>query len=215
MMTTSGGSGAVGIHGTGLGLSSTVLGLGSNCSSATAQLLLNPSTHIYPIYYFNLEINGQSTGRILIEVRCDVAPKMAKNFDALVNHELGYGYKGCQIFQCWENESIITGDFDHNNGRGGRSVYDEGYFMPDDTKILATRGAVGMRRSQRRHDNLGLVGSQFRIILREMRCFTGIFAFVVEGLDLIDRISQTGDTSGKPKTNIVIVNCGKYQLNGI
>uniref|UniRef100_A0A1A9ZAB4 B box-type domain-containing protein n=1 Tax=Glossina pallidipes TaxID=7398 RepID=A0A1A9ZAB4_GLOPL len=119
----------------------------------------------------------------------------------------------CHIFQCWENESIITGDFEHNNGRGGRSVYDEGYFMPDDTKILAVRGAVGMRRSQRRHDNLGLVGSQFRIILREMRCFTGIFAFVVDGLELVDKISQTGDTSGKPKSNVIVVSCGKYQLN--
>ncbi|XP_053969336.1 putative cyclin-dependent serine/threonine-protein kinase DDB_G0272797/DDB_G0274007 [Anastrepha ludens] len=175
-------------------------------------LLLNPSVHVYPIYYFNIEINGQHSGRILIEVRSDVAPKMAKNFNALATQELGYGYKGCHIFQCWENESIITGDFELNNGRGGRSVYDEGFFMPDDTKILAIRGSVGMRRSQKRHDNLGLVGSQFRIILREMRGFTGIFAFVVEGLDLVEKISQTGDATGKPQSSVVIVSCGKYQL---
>ncbi|XP_067636570.1 uncharacterized protein [Eurosta solidaginis] len=179
---------------------------------AKSTMLLNPSVHVYPIYYFNIEINGQHSGRILIEVRSDVAPKMAKNFNALATQELGYGYKGCHIFQCWENESIITGDFELNNGRGGRSVYDEGFFMPDDTKILAIRGSVGMRRSQKRHDNLGLVGSQFRIILREMRGFTGIFAFVVEGLDLVEKISQTGDATGKPQSSVVIVSCGKYQL---
>ncbi|XP_055635836.1 uncharacterized protein LOC129775295 isoform X2 [Toxorhynchites rutilus septentrionalis] len=174
-------------------------------------LMCNPSLHVYPIYFFNIEINGQPFGRILIEVRSDVAPKMAKNFGALCSGDLGFGYKGCSIFQCWENESIITGDFELNNGRGGRSVFEEGFFMPDDTKILAIRGSVGMRRSQKRHDNMGLVGSQFRIILREMRGFTGIFAFVVEGLDLVEKISQAGDSAGKPQSSVMIVNCGKWQ----
>lgn len=174
-------------------------------------ILCNPNVHIYPLYFFTIEINGQPSGRILIEVRKDIAPRMAQNFDILTTGELGFGYKGCTIFQCWENESIITGDFEHNNGRGGRSIFEEGFFMPDDTKILAIRGSVGMRRSQKRHDNMGLVGSQFRIILREMRGFTGIFAFVVEGIELVEKISQTGDSSGKPKSSVIIVNCGKLQ----
>ncbi|XP_035897197.1 uncharacterized protein LOC118505482 isoform X2 [Anopheles stephensi] len=205
------------------GSSSVVVGAGKGQSSSSAAaaaaaaaavaatLLCNPSVHVYPIYFFSIEINGQPFGRILIEVRNDVAPKMAKNFGALCTGELGFGYKGCSIFQCWENESIITGDFELNNGRGGRSVFEEGFFMPDDTKILAIRGSVGMRRSQKRHDNMGLVGSQFRIILREMRGFTGIFAFVVEGLDLVEKISQAGDSAGKPQSTVLIANCGKWQ----
>lgn len=179
--------------------------------SSASSLMCNPSVHVYPTFYFNIEINGQPCGRILIEVRNDVAPKMAKNFAALSTCEFGIGYKGCHIFQCWENESIITGDFELNNGRGGRSIFEEGFFMPDDTKILAIRGSVGMRRSQKRHDNMGLVGSQFRIILREMRGFTGIFAFVVEGLELVEKISQAGDSAGKPQSSVVIVDCGKLQ----
>lgn len=189
------------------------LAVGSNLgqSPQTASILCNPSMQ-YPIYYFNIEINGSPCGRILIEVRSDVAPKMAKNFSALTLGELGFGYKGCQIFQCWENESIITGDFELNNGRGGRSVFEEAaYFMPDDTKIMAIRGSVGMRRSQKRHDNMGLVGSQFRIILREMRGFTGIFGYVVEGLELVEKISQTGDSAGKPQSSVMISSCGKFQ----
>lgn len=183
----------------------------ANSQSTAAAIVQNPSVHVYPIYFFNIEINGSPYGRVLIEVRNDVAPKMAKNFGSLCTGELGFGYKGCSIFQCWENESIITGDFELNNGRGGRSVFEDSFFMPDDTKILAIRGSVGMRRSQKRHDNLGLVGSQFRIILREMRGFTGIFAFVVEGLDLVDKISKAGDSAGKPQSNVIIVNCGKWQ----
>lgn len=161
------------------------------------------------LYFFNIDVNGQPHGRMVIETRPDVAPKMAKNFAVLTTGEMGYCYKGCTIFQCWEGESVITGDFELNNGRGGRSIYEEGYFMPDDTKFPAVRGAVGMRRTQKRHDNLGMVGSQFRVILQEMRGFTAIFGHVVEGLDLIEKIATYGDQTGKPTKNVVITNCGK------
>lgn len=163
----------------------------------------------YPMYYFSIDVNGTPHGRIVIEVRPDVAPKMAKNFSVLSTGEVGIGYKGCTIFQCWEGESVITGDFELNNGRGGRSIYEDGYFMPDDTKFPAVRGAVGMRRTQKRHDNLGMVGSQFRIILQEMRGFTGIFGHVVEGLELVEKISTYGDQTGKPTKTILITKCGK------
>ncbi|XP_030035654.1 uncharacterized protein LOC115451457 [Manduca sexta] len=163
----------------------------------------------FPLFFFELEMNGAPFGRIVIEVRDDVAPRMARNFTVLSTGELGVGYRGCSVFQCWENESVITGDFELNNGRGGRSVFEESFFMPDDTRMVAVRGSVGMRRSQKRHDNLGLVGSQFRIVLREMRGFTAIFAFVVEGLELVDRLSRTGDSAGKPHSTILISDCGK------
>lgn len=173
------------------------------------QIIRNPQLNVCPLYYFNIEVNGTPMGRIVIEVRADVAPKMAKNFGLLVTGETGMGYKGCSIFQCWEGESVITGDFELNNGRGGRSIFEESFFLPDDTKLLAVRGTVGMRRTQKRHDNLGMVGSQFRIILQEMRGFTGIFGHVVEGLELVEKISTYGDTAGKPTKSILIVKCGK------
>ncbi len=167
---------------------------------------LNPS---FVIFYFNIEVNGSPFGRILIETRPDVAPKMVRNFSALVNGEMGFGYKGCLVFQCWAGESVITGDFELNNGRGGRSIYEEGFFIPDDTKFPATRGAVGMRRTQKKHDSLGMVGSQFRIILQEMKGFTAIFGHVVEGLDLVEKIATFGDLAGKPTKSIVVASCGK------
>ncbi|XP_012271523.1 bromodomain-containing protein DDB_G0280777 isoform X2 [Orussus abietinus] len=163
----------------------------------------------YPLYFFNVEVNGAPHGRIVIEVRPDAAPKMAKNFGILATGEVGVGYKGCTVFQCWEGESVITGDFELNNGRGGRSIFEDSFFMPDDTKFPAVRGAVGMRRTQKRHDNLGMVGSQFRIILQEMRGFTGIFGHVVEGLELVEKISTFGDQTGKPTKTVLIAKCGK------
>lgn len=176
--------------------------------SPQANIIRNP-TNLYPLFYFNIDINGTPQGRLVIEVRPDVAPKMAKNFGMLSTGEIGIGYKGCSIFQCWEGESVITGDFESNNGRGGRSIFEDGYFMPDDTKLMAVRGAVGMRRTQKRHDNMGMVGSQFRIILQEMRGFTAIFGHVVEGLELVEKISTFGDTAGKPTKTVIITKCGK------
>ena len=176
---------------------------------ATTALQTKSPTFL-PTYYFNIEVNSTPFGRIVIEVRTDTAPKMAKNFDMLVSGELGYGYKNCSIFQCWENESIITGDYEMNNGRGGKSpITEDGYFIPDDTKILASRGSVGMRRSQKKHDNCGSVASQFRIVVQEMRGFTAIFGHVVEGIELVDKISSFGDSTGKPSKSILISDCGK------
>ncbi|XP_065220037.1 uncharacterized protein LOC135845415 isoform X2 [Planococcus citri] len=175
-------------------------------AAALTMQTISPS---FVIFYFNVEVNGSPFGRILIETRPDVAPKMVRNFSALASGEMGFGYKGCLVFQCWAGESIITGDFELNNGRGGRSIYEEGFFIPDDTKFPATRGAVGMRRTQKKHDSLGMVGSQFRIILQEMKGFTAIFGHVVEGLDLIEKIATFGDLAGKPTKSIVIASCGK------
>jgi len=160
-----------------------------------------------PRFFFDMEISGIPIGRIVIETRPDVAPKMCENFRCLVTGERGFGFLGCSVFQCWRGESVITGDFEHNNGRGGYSIYD-GLFMPEDTRLPSTRGAIGMRRTQKRHDSKGLVGSQFRIILQDMPGFTGIFGRVVEGIEVVDKISEVGDPSGNPTKRVVIRRCG-------
>lgn len=79
-----------------------------NMIHSPQNIIRNPSNS-YPLYYFNIDVNGSPHGRIVIEVRPDVAPKMSKNFGVLATGELGMGYKGCSIFQCWEGESVITG----------------------------------------------------------------------------------------------------------
>lgn len=55
----------------------------SSSNPTIASIVQNPNVHVYPIYFFNIEVNGSPFGRILIEVRNDVAPKMAKNFGSL------------------------------------------------------------------------------------------------------------------------------------
>jgi B-box zinc finger len=65
----------------------------TNQQPTVASIVQNPSVHVYPIYFFNIEINGSPFGRILIEVRNDVAPKMAKNFGSLCT-----GKRVCKIY---------------------------------------------------------------------------------------------------------------------
>lgn len=165
--------------------------------------------NVCPRYFFNIDINGIPKGKIVIETRPDVAPKMCRNFDRLTTADRKASYKGCNFFQCWKNESVITGDYEFNTGRGGRSIYEDGYFQPDETRLPAVRGAVGMRRQQKKHEHFGLVGSQFRIILQDMQGFTGIFGQVVEGIELVEIISNFGDHTGKPMKTISVSKCGK------
>ncbi|XP_017084048.1 LOW QUALITY PROTEIN: uncharacterized protein LOC108116603 [Drosophila eugracilis] len=182
-------------------------------SSSSVSIMRQPSIHCYPIYFLDMEIAGELAGRVLIEVRSDAAPKMADNFGALVRHDRGYGYRGCVVFQAWGGESIITGDFELQNGRGGHSAFEDRYFLPDDTGWPAYRGTIGMRRGQRRQDKSGFVGSQFRLVLNEMRSFTAIFGFIVQGIDLVDRIASSGNALGRPELKCIIRNCGEYHLN--
>ena len=94
----------------------------------------------------------------LLQVQSAVAPRMAMNFSMLVTGEKGFGYKGCQFFQAWRNESVICGDWEHNSGRGGRAALDGGpLFTPDDTRLPCIRGAVGMRRMSKKHSSLNQV----------------------------------------------------------
>merc|ERR1712071_727905 len=90
----------------------TLLGNVCNAHGYTKQLLatslLSSST--------TMKNNSMMGGRVILETRPDVAPKMAKNFGSLCTGEKGLGYKGCQVFQCWGGESCIAGDFECNSG---------------------------------------------------------------------------------------------------
>jgi len=171
-----------------------------------------PSTN-NPRFYFDISMEGKRLGRVIIEVQSAVAPKMAMNFSMLVTGEKGFGYKGCQFFQAWRNESVICGDWEHNSGRGGRAALEPGpLFTPDDTRLPCIRGAVGMRRMSKKHSSLNQVASQFRIILANMNTqFTGIFGHIVSGIEALDKVADMGGEGGRPEKSAVVTQCGIYK----
>lgn len=49
---------------------------------------------VNPKVFFDMEAGGSAVGRIVMELRADVAPRTAENFRALCTGEKGFGYKG-------------------------------------------------------------------------------------------------------------------------
>uniref|UniRef100_B4MQL9 Peptidyl-prolyl cis-trans isomerase n=1 Tax=Drosophila willistoni TaxID=7260 RepID=B4MQL9_DROWI len=76
-----------------------------------------------PQVFFDVRIGGNDAGRIVMLLRADVVPKTAENFRQLCTHEQGYGYKGCSFHRIIPEFMCQGGDFTHNNGTGGKSIY--------------------------------------------------------------------------------------------
>jgi cyclophilin family peptidyl-prolyl cis-trans isomerase len=115
---------------------------------------------------------------------------------------------------------IIGGDFENNNGSGGRSIYNnQQLFIADECGLRDEEGAVrmkGMGTDERTGG--GWVGSQFHIWVKDKdyKTYTRtlVIGKVIEGQDLCRLISNFRTSLNEYGTyiirnNVVIQNCGK------
>ncbi|MEV4430762.1 peptidylprolyl isomerase [Streptomyces sp. R-07] len=156
--------------------------------------------------YFEININGESAGRITFKLFDDVVPKTAKNFRELCTGEHGFGYAGSPFHRVIPQFMLQGGDFTRGNGTGGKSIYgekfaDENFTLKHDRPYLLSMANAGKNTN----------GSQFFITTIVTDWLDGkhvVFGEVVEGQDLVKKIEGLGSQSGATKAKIEIAESG-------
>ncbi|KAJ3411678.1 peptidyl-prolyl cis-trans isomerase cpr6 [Chytridiales sp. JEL 0842] len=168
-----------------------------------------------PRVYFDITIGGQPTGRIVMQLYNDIAPKTVENFRVLckgdtVSETSGtkLAYAGSGFHRVIKGFMIQGGDFTAGNGTGGESIYGE-RFDDECFDVQHTRPGLLSMANAGKNTN----GSQFFITTVPTPHLDGkhvVFGEVIKGMGVVRTIENTEKNSNDcPLQPVVIAQAGE------
>lgn len=165
--------------------------------------------------FFDVSIDGEEKGRIVMGLYGNQVPKTVENFRALCTGEKGEGkggkplhFKGCGFHRVIPGFMCQGGDFTRGDGTGGESIYGE-KFADENFKIKHLKAGLLSMANAGKNTN----GSQFFITVKNTPHLDGkhvVFGEVLEGYEeVVKQMEAVGSSSGTPSKPLIIVDCGE------
>ena len=166
-----------------------------------------PSKSDHPRVFFDISIEEQYVGRVVMELFRSVVPKTVENFRALCTHLYGFGYRYSYFHRIIPGFMIQGGDFEKSDGTGGSSIYGD-YFEDEAFAYRHDRpGLLSMANSGKDTN-----GSQFFVTTVPAPHLDGkhvVFGRVLAGMDVVALIEECGTEDGQVSQMVRIDNCGE------